>query len=114
MRILTSLLMLTVASAPLTALAQSAPAAIAIPANATAQPALWPSASSPDAMSDAATEAFVAQLLSTLTLEEKVGQMIQGDLASVKPEDLARYPLGSILAGGNSSPGGDERAPAQA
>ena len=108
MRTATSLLALALGvSIPAVSLAQnaavsSAQSAIAIPANATAHPSLWPSASSPDAMSDAATEAFVAQLLSTLTLEEKVGQMIQGDLASVKPEDLARYPLGSILAGGNS------------
>jgi len=120
MRTATSLLALALGlSIPAVSLAQnaavsSAQSAIAIPANARAHPSLWPSASSPDAMSDAATEAFVAQLLSTLTLEEKVGQMIQGDLASVKPEDLARYPLGSILAGGNSAPGGDERAPAQA
>ena len=129
MRILASLLMLTVASAPLAAMAQTtatrtapdqtatrqaAPAAIAIPAASTAHPALWPAAASPDAMSDAATEAFVANLLSTLTVEEKVGQIIQGDLSSVKPEDLAAYPLGSILAGGNSAPGGDERASAQA
>ncbi|HVL41813.1 MAG TPA: glycoside hydrolase family 3 protein, partial [Brevundimonas sp.] len=33
---------------------------------------------------------------------------------AITPADLARYPLGSILAGGNSSPGGNERAPAQA
>ncbi|EDX79757.1 Glycosyl hydrolase family 3 N terminal domain protein [Brevundimonas sp. BAL3] len=63
-------------------------------------------------MTDAATEAFVADLLGRMTVEEKVGQMIQADIASIKPEDLLIYPLGSILAGGNSSPGGDERASA--
>ncbi|WP_087121796.1 exo 1,3/1,4-beta-D-glucan glucohydrolase, partial [Brevundimonas sp. SH203] len=47
-----------------------------------------------------------------MTLEEKVGQTIQADIGSIKPEDLLTYPLGSILAGGNSSPGGDERASA--
>lgn len=47
-----------------------------------------------------------------MTLEQKVGQVIQGDISSVKPADLARYPLGSILAGGNSGPFGDERASA--
>ncbi|MGZ7142791.1 hypothetical protein ACXWOE_10245, partial [Streptococcus pyogenes] len=73
----------------------------------------WPRAASPAAMSDAATEAFVTDLMSRMTLEEKVGQTIQADIASIKPEDLLRYPLGSILAGGNSSPGGDERASAQ-
>jgi len=79
-----------------------------------AHPGLWPRAASPAAMSDAATEAFVTELMSRMTLEEKVGQTIQADIASIKPADLLRYPLGSILAGGNSSPGGDERASAQA
>jgi len=78
-----------------------------------AHPALWPRAASPAAMTDAATEAFVTKLMSRMTLEEKVGQTIQADIGSIKPEDLLTYPLGSILAGGNSSPGGDERASAQ-
>ena len=39
-----------------------------------------------------------------MSLREKVGQMIQADTASIKPEDLKQYPLGSILAGGNSPP----------
>ena len=80
---------------------------------ARAHPALWPHAASPAAMTDARTEAFVTELMSRMTLEEKVGQTIQADIASIKPEDLLTYPLGSILAGGNSSPGGDERASAQ-
>jgi beta-glucosidase len=88
-------------------------ASIVTPA-ARADPANWPTASSPDAMSDAATEAFVTELMSRMTVEEKVGQTIQADIASIRPEDLLRYPLGSILAGGNSSPGGDERAPLDA
>ena len=47
-----------------------------------------------------------------MTIEQKVGQVVQGDISSVTPADLARYPLGSILAGGNSGPYGDERADA--
>src|SRR5450830_216479 len=77
-----------------------------------AHPALWPRAASPAAMTDRATEAFVTELMSRMALEEKVGQTIQADIGSIKPEDLLTYPLGSILAGGNSSPGGDERASA--
>ncbi len=79
-----------------------------------AHPGLWPRAASPSAMSDARTEAFIDDLLARMTLEEKVGQLIQADIAAITPGDLARYPLGSILAGGNSSPGGNERAPARA
>ena len=33
-----------------------------------------------------------------------MGQLIQADIDSIKPEDLAQYPLGSILAGGNAAP----------
>jgi beta-glucosidase len=55
-------------------------------------------------------EKFVQQLLDAMTLEEKVGQLIQADIASIKPADLAQYPLGSILAGGGAAPGGDVHA----
>ena len=91
-----------------------APAEAPVPDAAVAHPANWPRASSPDALSDARTEAFVSELMARMTLEEKVGQVIQGDISSVTPQDLLTYPLGSILAGGNSSPGGDERAAPQA
>jgi beta-glucosidase len=63
-------------------------------------------------MTSARDEARIDALLARLTIEQKVGQMIQGDISSVTPADLARYPLGSILAGGNSGPYGDERADA--
>ena len=55
-------------------------------------------------------EAYVDALLSKLTLEEKIGQMIQADIESIRPEDLRDYKLGSILAGGNAAPGGNVRA----
>lgn len=50
-------------------------------------------------------EAFVDNLISTMTIEEKVGQMIQGERASVTPDDVRNYNLGSILNGGGSIPG---------
>jgi len=77
-------------------------------------PPAWPASRSPAAMTDARTEALVSALLARMTVEEKVGQVIQADIGSITPADLAQYPLGSILAGGNSAPGGDERAPAMA
>ncbi len=48
-----------------------------------------------------------------MTVEEKVGQVIQGDICCIKPADMKEYHLGSILAGGGSAPGGNERAPAK-
>jgi beta-glucosidase len=81
---------------------------------ARANPAVWPRAASPEAMSDPATEALVTGLMSRMTIEEKVGQLIQADISAIKPEDLLTYPLGSILAGGNSAPDGNDRATPQA
>ncbi|MFV1920813.1 glycoside hydrolase family 3 N-terminal domain-containing protein [Sphingomonas sp. MJ1 (PH-R8)] len=78
-----------------------------------ADPARWPEAKSPAALVDAKTEAKITALLAKLTLEEKIGQMIQADTASITPEDLRTYPLGSILAGGSSPPiGAPDRSPA--
>jgi len=44
-------------------------------------------------------------LLSSMTLEEKVGQMVQANSASLKdPSDVENYFLGSVLSGGSSDP----------
>ena len=79
---------------------------------AQAHPALWPQARS-TGLVDPATERRITALMARMTLAEKVGQMIQADIASITPEDLRRYPLGSILAGGSSPPlGAPDRSPA--
>jgi beta-glucosidase len=75
-------------------------------------PELWTAAL--PATRDPASEAFVQQLLAHMTLEEKIGQMIQADIASISPADLRTYKLGSILAGGNAAPGDNVRATPQA
>src|ERR1043165_6309973 len=52
-----------------------------------------------------ANDARVHALLSQMTLEEKVGQMIQANQASLKdPSDVEKYFLGSLLSGGSSDP----------
>ena len=79
---------------------------------AQAHPDRWPVAHSPAAITDARTEAQITALLKAMTLEQKIGQLIQADISTITPADLAQYPLGSILAGGNSGPYGDERASA--
>ena len=81
-------------------------------AAATAHALLWPQAKSPATITDPATEARIDALLAKMSLEQKVGQLIQADISAITPADLAKYPLGSILAGGNSGPYGDERADA--
>lgn len=79
---------------------------------ATANPVVWPKSASPAAISDSKVERQIDVLLAKMTIQQKVGQLIQADISAIKPEDLAHYPLGSILAGGNSGPYGDERASA--
>ncbi|PPJ44166.1 1,4-beta-D-glucan glucohydrolase [Pseudoxanthomonas sp. KAs_5_3] len=65
----------------------------------------WPQVAWPLA-EDAALEKRITDLIATMTVEEKVGQLVQGDIASITPDDVRKYRLGSILAGGNSDPGG--------
>ncbi len=86
--------------------------ALRVNAETPAKPNIWPSAASPSAISDAKTENEISAVIAKMTMEQKVGQLIQADISAIKPQDLAKYPLGSILAGGNSGPYGDERATA--
>ena len=97
--------------------AKTAPAAMAakiMPTApvATAHPALWPVAHSPAGIHSPVDERRITAIMAGMTLEQKVGQLIQADISAITPDDLARYPVGSILAGGNSGPYGDERASA--
>ncbi|QIA63205.1 glycoside hydrolase family 3 protein [Vibrio astriarenae] len=62
---------------------------------------------------DSAIEAEIVTILSQMTLEEKVGQMIQPDLRDVTPEEVAEYHLGSLLNGGGGWPNDDKYASAK-
>ena len=57
-----------------------------------------------------AMEEMVESVLASLTLEQKVSQMIQGEIAHVTPEDVRQYGLGSVLNGGGSFPQGNKHA----
>ena len=70
-----------------------------------ANPSSWPRLVDP-VPADPAMEARIRTLLDRMSIEQKVGQIIQADLGSVTPDDVTRYHLGSILNGGNSKPGG--------
>ena len=85
---------------------------VVVPPEAKADPSVWPAAHSPAAITDRQTEAAIDRLIARMTVEQKVGQTIQADISAITPAELARYPLGSILAGGNSGPFGNERADA--
>jgi len=72
-------------------------------------PEQWPQVRSARP-ADPQLEARIAALLAHMTLEQKVGQLIQADIGSITPEDLRHYPLGSILNGGDSAPRNDKLA----
>ncbi len=78
-------------------------------ASVVATPENWPPIAVPIAK-DEALEKEIDEILARMSLEHKVGQIIQADIGSVTPEDVRRYHLGSVLNGGNSAPGGNLRA----
>ena len=75
------------------------------PKNWPAQPAVIPR--------DSETEERINDLIARMTLEEKVGQIMQADINRVTPEEVRTYHLGSILNGGNSAPGRNVRTTPQ-
>ncbi|WP_215227921.1 glycoside hydrolase family 3 protein [Erythrobacter sp. 3-20A1M] len=75
-----------------------------------AHPAKWPAYTYP-VKTPPAQETMIENILARMTLEEKIGQLVQADLCCVTPDEVKRYNLGSILVGGNSGPYGDDLAP---
>jgi beta-glucosidase len=65
----------------------------------------WPKGQSP-LRPDPVIESRVRDLLAKMSVEDKVGQLIQADIKYVTPDDVRTYRLGSVLAGGNSKPPG--------
>ncbi|RIV82309.1 glycoside hydrolase family 3 protein [Aurantiacibacter xanthus] len=59
-----------------------------------------------------AEDARIADLLSRMSVERKVAQLIQPQINSFTAADMERYRFGSYLNGGNGGPYGDEFAPA--
>lgn len=61
---------------------------------------------------DQGEDARIAALVSRMSLERKVAQLIQPQINSFTAADMERYRFGSYLNGGNGGPYGDEFAPA--
>lgn len=59
---------------------------------------------------DPAIEARIAEIVGKMTLAQKIGQMTQAEIKSVKPDEVRQYYLGSVLNGGGSKPNNDKRA----
>ncbi len=60
------------------------------------------------------SELYVNGLLARMSLEDKVGQMVQADISTITPDDLRHYRLGAVLAGGLSAPGANIHASPEA
>ncbi len=89
----------------------SVAAAAPKPGKGIATPTVWPVVKNP-VPANPKIETRIKDLLSRMSIEQKVGQVVQADLGSVTPEDVYKYHLGSVLNGGNSAPGGKQWAPA--
>ncbi|UTW54704.1 glycoside hydrolase family 3 protein [Kordiimonas sp. SCSIO 12610] len=55
-------------------------------------------------LQEPAIEQKIDSLLSQMSLEQKVGQMIQAEIKSISPDDVAKYHIGSVLNGGGGWP----------
>ena len=64
----------------------------------------------PSGNDEPALSALIAERLAAMSLEAKVGQMVQAEIANATPDDVRHYALGSVLNGGGSWPGGSKRA----
>jgi beta-glucosidase len=75
-------------------------------------PKLWPESKSPIGL-DMKIERRIDGLLSRMTVEEKVGQVVQPEWKSISPGEVAQYHIGSIENGGGAVPGGNKHSSVQ-
>jgi beta-glucosidase len=72
-------------------------------------PEIWPEV--PRAIPrDAALEKRIDSLLARMTIEQKVGQVIQPSITTITPADVRNYGFGSVLNGGGGWPGDVRKA----
>ncbi|CAN7189123.1 putative glycoside hydrolase [Pseudoxanthomonas sp. LjRoot168] len=88
---------------------QPEPAAAAATPRDAAELKDWPALKSSFAK-DAAVEARVAEILASMTLEQKIGQMVQPEIKAITPAEVRTYYIGSVLNGGGSWPAMNKRA----
>ncbi|MCP3866133.1 MAG: glycoside hydrolase family 3 protein, partial [Aestuariibacter sp.] len=77
--------------------------------NNAAVPDYWPSIQSPIARSDE-VEKKVSEMLATMTVKQKVAQIVQPEIRDVTVEDMREYGFGSYLNGGGSFPNNNKHA----
>jgi len=72
-------------------------------------PEIWPALQNP-VPQDPDLERAVELLVGKMTLEEKVGQVLQPSIVNITPEDVKTYHIGSVLNGGGGWPGDVRKA----
>lgn len=72
----------------------------------------WPAVTSA-VKKDPAIEARAREILATLNLRQKIGQMTQPDIRSITPDEVRQYYIGSILNGGGAWPAMNKHATLQ-
>lgn len=85
------------------------PAATVAPPGVVSTNVEWPAISSV-VKKDPAVEARIDELMAKMTLEEKMGQLIQPEIKFLTPADVTQYHVGSVLNGGGSTPSGNKYA----
>jgi beta-glucosidase len=50
-------------------------------------------------------EQKISEILDSMTLDQKIGQMLQPERQFIDPEEVKKYHIGSVLSGGGSVPG---------
>lgn len=101
----------TASEAPAVTVEEAASPSAETETKAEINPEAWPTVETPPL--DPAVEARIDEILAKLTVEQKVGQVIQADSGAVTAEQVKKYRLGSVLSGGNSAPGPEPYADAQ-
>ena len=71
--------------------------------------AVWPKLNI-EVKRDTAVEQMVEEILSTMTIEQKIAQMIQPEIRNITVEDMREYGFGSYLNGGGAFPNNDKHA----
>lgn len=75
-------------------------------------PTLWPKRqANPPLYND--IELRIEELIASMSVEEKVGQIVQPELKYVSAQDVRDYHLGSVLNGGGTTPNNDKYASVQ-
>lgn len=72
---------------------------------------IWPTITT-GIKDDAKMEQQIAELLASMTLEQKIAQMIQPEIRDITVEDMRKYGFGSYLNGGGAFPNNDKHASA--